>query len=610
MSDDIEPLFDPDELASMAERARLDAQTGVKGERVPKGVELDDAEVDALRAREHARLHRGLTGLRLAARAYAATRDPKGLRSVVWGAWAIHACRMKVRDDAEDVLAAAVHGVGERVFEVPGLAERLASCEVKAARLALARALPVSARSAPVLHALARDADPDVRAAAAQKVGADDPWGGAFPISPDGHAHAILEEARAVLELRGYEREEAPERAALAFAPLSDALAVACWERVLSAEHVSDGAMRAWTPLLLERPGGGATLARLYALWWRRGDYFSEKQLEEAAKLPPEVRTRALGEVLEALREIDRRASEGEEVEAFLDDQIARAACIIAPDEGDARALLEWILGCPLERAGELASGYHAPSTTLGELLVRWPLDAALREVLIEARRAGTPGRWDRVPHEVWRSLGPDPVLRERARRELEADDPYVREAAVRRLLGEQHEPSDGTVEEVAQGLYARPELRAALVRASAAVRPQARRDLEAGRSSMTEAIAVLSNTPAAEQTDAMWSVARARRDEALAGTDEERARALEAVKVLVRRGDEWDARDLAYAREVMEPAYAFETHGLLGMLLIAIARVDAPESAALLSAIEARATTPEARARLKEARRFAEALS
>ena len=141
-------------------------------------------------------------------------------------------------------------------------------------------------------------------------------------------------------------------------------------------------------------------------------------------------------------------------------------------------------------------------------------------------------------------------------------------------------------------------------------MRPQARRDLEAGRSSLAEAIAVLSNTPAAEQTDAMWSAARARRDEALTGTDEERARALEAVQVLVRRGDEWDARDLAYAREVIEPAYAFETHGLLGMLLIAIARVDAPESAALLSAIEARATTPEARARLKEARRFAEAMS
>src|SRR5690606_2981638 len=358
-----DPLFDREELERLVERARLDVQSGVKGEPWPEDVELDDDEEDALmeamHERGYARLHRGLTGLRLAARAYAASRDPKGLRPVVWAGWGVHASGFDVRGGAREVLAGAVRGVGERVFEVPGLAERLARCEVKAVRLALARALPASAEAMPILRALAQDADPDVRAEAREKAGASDPWGGAFPISPEGHPREVLEAARAVLDMSDHEREKQPEEATRAFAPLSDALAVACWERVLSAEHLHPDTVQAWLARLLERPGGGAALARLHALWSRRGDYVRDEPGEEAAQLPSEVRARAFGELLEALRELDRRQSEGEEVEPFLDSKLARVARAIAPERGDARTLLEAVLGCSIESAGELASEPH-----------------------------------------------------------------------------------------------------------------------------------------------------------------------------------------------------------------------------------------------------------
>ena len=111
MTDAREPLLDPEELARLAERARLDAQTGVKGE--PRSKDISIEEDDAASARETARLSRGLTGLRFAGRAYALSQDPKGLRPLVWAAWAIEACEREVRADPRELIAAAVASASE-----------------------------------------------------------------------------------------------------------------------------------------------------------------------------------------------------------------------------------------------------------------------------------------------------------------------------------------------------------------------------------------------------------------------------------------------------------------------------------------------------------------
>jgi len=612
MTDAREPLLDPEELARLAERARLDAQTGVKGE--PRSKDISIEEDDAASARETARLSRGLTGLRFAGRAYALSQDPKGLRPLVWAAWAIEACEREVRADPRELIAAAVASVAERVFEVPGLAQKLATSDIAPVRRALAEALRPDGQGRPILHALAQDADPEVRAAAVRKVGASDPWAGAFPVAPDGHSREVLVEARAVLEEPWYRLGDDPERAVRALAPLSDALAVACWERLLTPEHVTDRAMRAWLPRLIERAGCGAVLARLIALWLRRGDAsYSTGKLEEAASLPHEARARAFAELLEVLRELERAERAGAQAERYLSSDIARAAATIAPERGEARVLLETILACPIDEASsheahEPASEHGHATSALSEVLARWPLEGALRDALVEARRAQRPGRWANVGFMVWSALGPDEVLRERARRDLDADDGQVREAAVKALLGTQHDPTqDGSVEEAALRLYERPALRAAVIGSSAAVRAQARRDLERGELRLEEALVLLRKTPREEQTDAMWRATRALRDHALEG--EERERALLGAQHLIRAGDEWDASDLAYAREVIEPALTNEHHGWLGALLASIARVDAPPSAALLAEIDARASTPEQRARLAAARKLSDAL-
>src|SRR5690606_32609205 len=184
---------------------------------------------------------------------------------IVWGAWGVHAAGdiFQTHVDSEERIATAVASVGARVLEVPGLAERLAGSTLPAVRRALAQALPDS--SEPILRALAQDDDPEVRKAARAKLGADDRGGGAFPIAPDGHPDEVLEAARRVLDKKAYKREV--DEAVQAFAPLSDALAVACWERVLAPYRIGKEQHRAWLACLCERPGGGAALPRRLAPW-------------------------------------------------------------------------------------------------------------------------------------------------------------------------------------------------------------------------------------------------------------------------------------------------------------------------------------------------------
>ena len=602
-------FFTPDELARLAERARLDVQAGVKGEPVKKGQKRTDREEEAAAKREHARRVRGLAGLRVAARCYALERDPRGLTPIVWGAWGVHAAGdiFQTHVDSEERIATAVASVGARVLEVPGLAERLAGSPLRQVRLALAQALPDS--SEPILRALANDDDPEVRKAARSKVGDDDRWGGAFPIAPDGHPVEVLEAARRVLDKRAYDREV--DEAVQAFAPLSDALAVACWERVLAPYRIGKEQHRAWLACLCERPGGGAALTRLLALWNRDGHYIG--QGITVAPLSEEVRARVFSDLLAAVREREQeeRASEGEPEQPHLRQHLATVAVQLAPEAGDARALLETILGCPIERASDepASEGFDHAAHTLSTLLARWPLEA-LRAELVAARRAGVPGRWKRVSQAVFDGLGPDPVLRERARRELEDDSAEVRAAAVRALLGPLYDPSeDGELEAVARELYRRPALRAAVLRKVDALLSDARRDLDAGELDLSGAIVVLERTPAEEQTDALWSAVRALRARAISDPDDPSWRDIQACQRLIRPGEEWEPSDLAYARAIVEHAFTVpKAEGHLAFLIGILERKPGEESAALLREIDERATTDRLREVVQAGRNMSEA--
>lgn len=615
-------LFEPEELAQLAERARLDAHSGVKGEphEPHEDPDVEDAAAEAAMARSFARLSRGLAGLRCTANMYGAARDPKGLRSVVWAAWAVESTGFETRHGPDETIAGAVESVGARVFEVPGLAERLAGSRLQRVRLALAVALPPGGQSDPILRLLAGDADPQVRAAAREKIASDDPWGGAFPISPEGHPQEVLEAAHAVLELPGYRVGKAVQEAVDAFAPLSDPLAVACWERLLSHEYIGNDALQTWFPCLLERPGSGGALVRLVALYRQRGHAFFITSALKEVELAREVRQRAFSELLAGLRDLERedRMSESAAEMRSPRHELANIAAVIAPEDGDGGALLETILGSSIDAAStpepEGANDHHMHymCSILSKILAGWTLDGALREALVEARRADQPGRWARVGPQLWNTLGRDPVLRERARRALDEGDENARSEAVSALLGTHFDPDeDGTREEVANALYDRPELRAAVIwRARSLILPRAREDLEHGRLALDEALAVLSGTPAGEQSDAMWDAVRALRAEQLAGDDEMRRRALKAPAALIRAGDGWEPSDLAYAREVSEQALRIEENDqLLADLILALERIDAPESALLMEEIEARATSLALQGRFENGRKFSKAM-
>ena len=436
-------LLSKDELAQLAASARRDAYSGVEGEgRDDDGpIDVYDDEEQARQLREHARFKRGMRGLRFAARTYALAGEPEGLGPIVWGTWALSAGKrwdLERTDGVEQLIAATVERCGARVLEVPGLAERLARSKHALVREHLAKALPVE-RARGILEALAADPHADVRAAVAAKLGPLDRWGGAFPIPPDGHSDEVLEEARRVLELRWHALD--PADAVRALAPLSDALAVACWERLLMTEWLSPETGALWLTRLVERPSGGAALGRLAGAWGRDASR-KVRWLEGASELDAAARERAYAEVCSYAK-----------VTADGREAVADAIAILAPAEGDARALLEVILGAPIEEAASGPSGRpEYAELKLSQLLLRWPLDEALRATLVEARRAGMPGRWSRVSPLVWRALGPDRVLRERALAALGSLDLGVRGAAARALLDEHRDPE--THDALAQELY------------------------------------------------------------------------------------------------------------------------------------------------------------
>ena len=588
VSDRLRPameLLDAEELARLSERARLDAHTGVKGFDATQGQSAADR--DALLERQHALFCRGLVGLRFAASAYALRRDAAGLTPIVWGSWTLAAERFDMRRDAADMMADAVASAGPRLLAVPGLAERLARSPWARVRLALARTLPPSEE--PLLIALAADHDRGVRAAAAERLGLSDEWGGAFPISPEGHPREVLEAARRVLDTEPHRVLDDPARAVSALEPLSDALALACWERLLSAELGIPAAWSPWIARMLARPGGGAALARVAALADARGrlSLRGERWLAGALELDEATRGRATQELLASMPTLETRG--GARASSARQD-LAEIVLLLTPAEGDARALLEAVLGAPIEQADDAPGRLDSASMSLSKLLARWPLEPPVRAAMIEARRRGKPGAWARVGSEVWKQLGPDPVLRERALADLDSEDARVRREAIASVLGEHRDPDGGDA--LARELYLRePALRDAVLSAAPALIPDARHDLERGALDLAASIHVMIYTPPPEQTDAMWAAVRALRDAALAAGGDERERALHHVHTLARGGAEWDPSDLAFVRVVAELALSSPDESWrLFALIPTLESVDGSESDALLAQIDASA--------------------
>ena len=604
-------LLEPEELARLAERARLDVQGAINGEPVKEGVKLSDREEEARFERDHARLVRGLSGLRVAARAYALARDPEGLRPIVWGTWGVANARpFDTHVDSERRIATAVLSAGARLLEVPGLAERLASSDSCDVRYALARALPEGPTSEPLLRALAQDGDTDVREAAAERIGPVDRWGGAFPIPPDDHPDEVLAPVHRVLALRRYAQSRVPEEVVSAFAPLSDALAVACWERVLSPDHLGGDVLREWLAPLLERPGGGAALGRLVVLWESRGRAAVTSRTLDLARerLSEDARARAFAELLGAVREQEIAEREGRKSGRYLRRYMVEHAVAIAPEEPDARVVLEAILGVPIEAASREPGEDDYATDALAPLLARARLDDGLRNALVEARRAGKPGRWARIGREAWSALGPDPALRAKAWRDIEDPEAEVREEAVGALLGAHHDAADGAVDELARRLYERPALRAAVLRRHDELLAEAREDLVRGALDLDAAAVVLAKTPRAEETDAMWEAARALRERAIGDPTSDEWASSAYFFALVRETEEGpDPRDLPYIRAVVERALTVEGESM--MLRFAsekLARMAGEESTALAREIDERATTEEQRRQVRVGREYA----
>ncbi len=592
-------LLDEEELARLSERARLDAHTGVHG--LKDGVDegLSDEEEDALREREYALFVRGLVGLRYCARTYTLLRDARGLTPIVWGSWALGAEAFDMHRHPAEQIADAVTSAGVRVLEVAGLNERLACSPYAAVRLALARVLPPSAE--PILTVLADDDDAAVRAAARAKIPIEDEWAGVFPISPEGHARELLEAARAVLEAAPLDINHDPDRAIAALAPLSDSLAVGCWERLLSSELVvTEQAWPPWLARLLDRPGGGRALARMASRWAGRGVSFGrEHWMADAARLEEQARSRATAEILESMRSM---ASEDPERTSSARLMLAHAVVLIAPAKGDAVALLETILGSTMDDATSASPTIDTAAFRLCDVLARWPLEA-IAQPLIEARRAGRRGRWTRITQAVWARLGPDPVIRERAMKDLESEDILVRRGAVHVVLAEHRDPE--RADALARDLYLRsPELRSTVLWYAPFLLPEARSALTRGELHLSAAIAVLHGTPnASDQDDGMWASVRELRAAALAETGEQRDDVFNSVHVLVREGDLWDASDLAFVREAIDLALGSDEEAFrLDSIVEAIGRVDAAESDELIAELEERASSEEMRECLESA--------
>jgi|GEM_PF-4515990 len=608
-TDEFEALLGGDALARLTERARLSAHQGAIGTET----ESDDDEVDRAREQaiadaDYARSVRGQIGLRFAASVYGCSADPLGLTPAVWATWAAAKRDWDDRWTPEQAIAAAVSSCGPRLLEVPGLIERLATATSAQVRCALATAVPVSEQA--VLRALATDSQSGVRAAANARICDASARGDAFPISTEGHDEQTLAPARKLLELPSYAHGSHAREAVRAMLPLSDALAVACWERLLFTNFALGRHAALWIGQLLAREGGPASLVRILAQWTRAGEgYFSAYRLARVKGLSVAARAVAFDALVSAFRSEPKDPNDDFDT---LRRHCVNAAVGLAPRDADAETLVEAVLGVPIKDAATSDSEGDSDATALSAVLTRLRLGRSLLATMRRMRREGIPGRWARVSHEVWKSLGRDPVLRRRTFRELDSEDENVRYRGLRALLEEQRVPAeDGSKAAFARKLFARPALREPLLRvAPAAVLTLARRALLREELSIAALRAALDAHVDGADGDRVWGSLRSMRDRvlAIATTDAEER---DLAETLVRTGGDWEASDLAVIRAAVARIFVTEDGdgpNTLRYLVSALLRVDVPESAEMLAMLTARATTDDQRGHLDATVRVAKA--
>lgn len=573
----------PDALARLHEQSRMSVQTGTEGSPVPEGEE-DELFGGPTQQADYARVTRGLVGLRFCAAVYGSAGRAEGLVAASFAGWAIHSSAMDVeRYDFGGALAASVKSCAPRLAEVPGLAERLATSTYTSVRIALAQVLPKT--EVGVLQALARDAHRDVREAANKRLDASLRTD-AFPISTEGHDEAVLAKARFILELPTYHYGKHGAEALLAMQPLSDALAVAVWERLLRAGHVGGAQFWPWLGALLERPGGEHAFVRMLIEWNRTDEaFFVARNFEKVGELSAAARKRTLDALLLAMKSAP---SEG-----YLGSQIAQCASRLVTPDYDAMKLLEAVLGVPVEKAAETEEDYRYPSHEFAKPLATMPMRGPLRATLTAALHDGKRGRWKHVPQAVWLRLGADPLIRAQARESLATADASKRFGLVSTLLQHRIAKLDGTEAKLVESLYADADLRPALIRLTKSGKALARRSLLRGELSI-EAISELvprgieGKTATSPQSKRLWAAVRKARDAALSEKVDF------DLLALIRPGESFDPNDLALAKRGCAALLVNEPHqGNVPGFLNALAAVRSEDARAMRAELAERSETP-----------------
>lgn len=589
-------LLPPDALARLLEQARMSVQTGTEGTEVPEDEEDDDFHGGPTQQADHARAMRGLVGLRFCAAVYGSAARPEGLVAASFAGWASETWADGGPEPA-DSLAAAVKSCAPRIAEVPGLAERLARSSYVGVRKALAQSIAKSEVS--VLQVLARDANRDVREAANKRLDVS-LRSDAFPISTEGHDEAVLAKARRILELPTHEYLRHADEALVAMQPLSDALAVAVWERLLLASHVGAEYFWPWLGALLERRGGEHAFTRMLGEWHRADHSFYvaygfEKKMGEVSAA---ARKRTIDALFAALQEAPR--------EGHLRTHIAQCAAHLVTPRYDRMKLLEAVLGVPVEKAAETEPDPNYPSYVLAKPLAAEGIRGRLRTKLVAALHDGKRGRWTHVPHTVWLKLGPDPRIREEARRKLEVAEKGKVDELIGTVLQHRIPALDGTEAKLVASLYVRPEWRGALIRRTKAGKALARRSILRGELAVADLVdfalsGIDGKAPESPASDRLWAAVRKTRDAALKD-----AFTLDLCS-LVRPGHTWEASDLALAQRACAALAANESvPGSPLHFIRALERLKTPETEAMFDELEEKSNDDDIKELIASARELA----
>jgi hypothetical protein len=396
----------------------------------------------------------------------------------------------------------------------PELAE-LTRARSAVVRQTLASGLrPFDDAAVALLRGLAADPEPEVRVSARQSLGPDrappawwglvldDPLVG-LPSDEAAPLAAALAQALAIWETPPRKLAPAAELAE-AVASLPELLLGPLAEQLLLRRDLADDHMSALANLLISQVGSDEATLRLCRAWAYR-DHYRHGAHQKAVASPGEIPTvrreaiclRLLDFVCEPLPE--------RTTHRHLPFVEREAACIMIaalwPAEVSPRAVLEAVLGCPLERAaGESKRQYSIdPRDKLREVFARDDLDLSeLLPLLLEARDTDYPGAWESIPHTLKERLGrfDDPRKKAKALATLESGLFYERWHAMSFLIGEGHDPEqDPPVEDLLDRFYEDPMTRATFFAHHQLLPrrlPRARAELRLGRLSFEEAKSVL----------------------------------------------------------------------------------------------------------------------